>query len=306
MKKFYALSMLLVAGLSYGQAFTATYDFASVTNTSGATDPTPVPTGTNISFGSFTAVNPEVTGAYNSSGSGRFSFNTMPTGAANGETSYANLTGSIDLTKYFQVVLTPSSGYKVSLSQISFRSQRSGTGVRTYSVRTSADNFATNLGTITIDPANTELSTQANNTFFFVNDISTGQNGSKINITSITDINGPLTVRFYGWNAESGTGGTFSIDDVVFTGSVNATGSINDNNIAGLKMFPNPLTGNVLNITSNSDADKTVAIFDVLGKQVVNTKVSNGTVNVSALTSGVYIVKITEEGKTATKKLVVK
>jgi hypothetical protein len=76
--------------------------------------------------------------------------------------------------------------------------------------------------------------------------------------------------------------------------------------IEGFNMFPNPLTGNVLNITSNSNADKTVAIFDVLGKQVLNGKVTEGTVNVSGLTSGIYIVKVTEEGKTATRKLVVK
>ena len=78
------------------------------------------------------------------------------------------------------------------------------------------------------------------------------------------------------------------------------------NEIAGFSMFPNPLTGNVLNITSNSNADKTVAVFDVLGKQVLNGKVTEGTVNVSGLTSGIYIVKVTEEGKTATRKLVVK
>lgn len=84
-----------------------------------------------------------------------------------------------------------------------------------------------------------------------------------------------------------------------------ATAGVKESAIAGLKVFPNPLKGNVLNITSNANAAKTVAIFDVLGKQVVNTTTESTTINVSNLTSGVYIVKITEEGKTATKKLVV-
>jgi hypothetical protein len=88
--------------------------------------------------------------------------------------------------------------------------------------------------------------------------------------------------------------------------NVCSTAGLKDNNIAGLAIYPNPLTGNILNITSNSDADKAVVIFDVLGKQVINTKATNGTVNVSALTAGVYIVKVTEEGKIATKKLVVR
>jgi hypothetical protein len=100
--------------------------------------------------------------------------------------------------------------------------------------------------------------------------------------------------------------GNAALSTIVPLGTYNATGGIKDNSIAGFKMYPNPLTGNVLNITSNSNADKTVAIFDVLGKQVVNAKVTDGTVNVSNLTAGVYIVKVTEEGKTATRKLVVK
>ena len=76
--------------------------------------------------------------------------------------------------------------------------------------------------------------------------------------------------------------------------------------IAGLTMYPNPVSGNVLNITSAANLDMNVAIFDVLGKQVINTKVTNNTVYVSNLNAGVYIVKVTEDGKTATRKLVVK
>jgi hypothetical protein len=90
---------------------------------------------------------------------------------------------------------------------------------------------------------------------------------------------------------------------------VNVCGTASTKNfdtIAGLSLFPNPVSGNVLNITSAANSAMNVAIFDVLGKQVINTKVSNNTVNVSNLNAGVYIVKVTEDGKTATRKLVVK
>ncbi len=93
---------------------------------------------------------------------------------------------------------------------------------------------------------------------------------------------------------------------IVPFGAYNGTASVQQNSLSALKIFPNPLSGSILNITSNSNAAKAIAIYDVLGKQVINTMTTNGTVNVSNLTSGVYIVKITEEGKTATKKLVVK
>jgi hypothetical protein len=63
---------------------------------------------------------------------------------------------------------------------------------------------------------------------------------------------------------------------------------------------------NLFITSSNTAATKSVAIFDVLGKQVVKTTVTNQVVNVSKLISGVYILKITEEGKTATRKLVIK
>ena len=78
-----------------------------------------------------------------------------------------------------------------------------------------------------------------------------------------------------------------------------------DNNINGLTMYPNPLKGNTLFLTSTANAAMSVQIFDLLGKEVLKSNVMNNTVNVSGLNAGVYMVKITEEGKTATRKLVI-
>lgn len=77
------------------------------------------------------------------------------------------------------------------------------------------------------------------------------------------------------------------------------------NAIDGLTMYPNPLKGNTLYLISTANAEMSVQIFDLVGKEVLNSNVMNNTVNVSGLTSGVYIVKVTEEGKTATRKLVI-
>ncbi len=78
------------------------------------------------------------------------------------------------------------------------------------------------------------------------------------------------------------------------------------NDIAGLKVYPNPVSNGVLHIESNLNTERTVTLFDVIGKQVLSTTTSNNTINVAALNSGIYIVKITEGGKTATRKLVIK
>ena len=94
------------------------------------------------------------------------------------------------------------------------------------------------------------------------------------------------------------TPGDFAQGPTLSTKSFNA--------IDGLKMYPNPLTGNILNFSSNANAAMTVQVYDVLGKEVVKGNVTNNTFNTGNLKAGIYIVKITEEGKTATRKLVVK
>jgi hypothetical protein len=81
--------------------------------------------------------------------------------------------------------------------------------------------------------------------------------------------------------------------------------AVKQNTIAGLKVYPNPVVNGNLYITTDSNEAKQVVVYDILGKQVVKTIVTNQAVNVSNLNSGVYMVKITEEGKTATRKLVI-
>ncbi|KGO93866.1 hypothetical protein Q767_14435 [Flavobacterium enshiense DK69] len=75
--------------------------------------------------------------------------------------------------------------------------------------------------------------------------------------------------------------------------------------MTGLNIYPNP-ANDVLHITTSANEIKTIAIYDVMGKEVFNTTTANETINITSLNAGVYIIKITEEGKTATRKLVIK
>ena len=59
-------------------------------------------------------------------------------------------------------------------------------------------------------------------------------------------------------------------------------------------------------ITTKNDLDKEIIIFDVLGKKVLQTTLSSRELNISYLTSGVYIIKINEGDASATRKLIVK
>jgi hypothetical protein len=78
--------------------------------------------------------------------------------------------------------------------------------------------------------------------------------------------------------------------------------------IEGLNFYPNPVSNGKIYITSKSALDKEVAIFDVLGKKVMEADVNANTkeVNISNLSPGVYIIKIKEGDATATRKLIVK
>jgi len=82
--------------------------------------------------------------------------------------------------------------------------------------------------------------------------------------------------------------------------------AVNQNSIAGFTISPNPVNNGVFYISTDANAEKTVAVFDILGKQVLNVTTSESAINVSGLNSGVYMVQVTEEGNTATKKLVIR
>lgn len=81
--------------------------------------------------------------------------------------------------------------------------------------------------------------------------------------------------------------------------------SVADNTIDGFSIYPNPSNSGVINITTRANQIKNVQIFDMLGKKVIEKK-TTATVNISALQAGIYIVKVTENNVSATKRLVVR
>jgi hypothetical protein len=81
--------------------------------------------------------------------------------------------------------------------------------------------------------------------------------------------------------------------------------SVAQNSIKGLKVYPNPVSNGTLFVETAANAERVVTIYNVIGKQVLNTTTSDATINVSSLQAGLYIVKITEEGNTATRKLII-
>ncbi|TBX70663.1 T9SS type A sorting domain-containing protein [Flavobacterium silvisoli] len=154
----------------------------------------------------------------------------------------------------------------------------------------------------------------ANSASLFVNPALGGSEGTPTvtNATGTTVLGATtnllsLAIRQAG-NATAGTG-NIDIDEVRMGDSwayvTAATLKNNQNSISGLKIYPNPVTKGTLFIETSANATKSVAIYDVLGKQVLTASTVDNAVNVSSLNSGVYVIKITEEGKSVTRKLVV-
>jgi len=79
------------------------------------------------------------------------------------------------------------------------------------------------------------------------------------------------------------------------------------NTISGFGVYPNPVKGNSLTITTSSTEAKTVSIFNVLGRKVFSQRFSsmNKTMDISGISSGVYIMKVSEGNNMATKKLII-
>ena len=77
------------------------------------------------------------------------------------------------------------------------------------------------------------------------------------------------------------------------------------NQIDGFAMYPNPTSLGYVNISSKNNAKMNVAVFDILGKQVLTKTVSDNTLNVSNLASGIYIMKVSQENAISTQKLVI-
>lgn len=124
-----------------------------------------------------------------------------------------------------------------------------------------------------------------------------------VTVTSTAPANATLLrFNFRVYPQNSNGGGEFGFDNVIV---YQGLASVKENNIEGLNIYPNPAT-NIVNVTSaNPFAEKHVQLFDMVGKKVIDVKTTS-TINIESLNKGIYVIKINEEGKTATRKLVVK
>ena len=309
MKKFYTLSIILLASLSFGQTpisligVNVPYieDFSGM----GATQTVFLPGWTAINVSSGATLSMAV--SHGNTGAG----NAYNVGAVGTEERAFGSIADATITPALGAVFTNNTGGTVSKISIQTRMEQwreSGNAAvnETIAFSYSLDATSLNTGTWTsvsaldlkekLTGATTNLAVNGNlaSNYSLLSNIIIG-----LNWTNGTN----LWIKWVDVN-EAGNNGMYAIDNFSISVSEASLG-LKQNAIAGLNVYPNPVTDGNLYITSNSSNAKTVAIYDILGKHVFDSKTSNSTLNVSSLKGGVYIVKIAEDGKTDTRKIII-
>ncbi|TWO33737.1 T9SS type A sorting domain-containing protein [Seonamhaeicola sediminis] len=110
-----------------------------------------------------------------------------------------------------------------------------------------------------------------------------------------------------GANWGTSTGGPLTAGDSGTPGSANSfTLSNEDFAIKGFKLYPNPTDLGYVTILSKNNSKMDISVFDMIGKEVLRSAVTNNTLNVSALNTGIYILRVSQDDATSTKRLVIK
>ncbi len=97
---------------------------------------------------------------------------------------------------------------------------------------------------------------------------------------------------------------TVAQDDCSDLGTHNQTLSIDSFTTESFKIYPNPVK-DILSIQINNSIETQIEIFDVLGKKVYSNYIYNSSdINLNQIKKGIYILRITQENKSITKKLI--
>jgi hypothetical protein len=92
------------------------------------------------------------------------------------------------------------------------------------------------------------------------------------------------------WNQVSGPGAVLAVAK---------------NEISGLSIYPNPVSNGKVFINSDNSSSIKVQVYDILGKQLIQKEVTNGSLDVSSLSKGVYLMKVSEGSNSSSRKLII-
>ncbi len=71
-----------------------------------------------------------------------------------------------------------------------------------------------------------------------------------------------------------------------------------------LSIYPNPANGSV-NIKTPLSGVKNIQLYDIMGRTVLNTKITSDVLDVSSVLSGLYLLRISIDDRSSTTKLII-
>ena len=189
MKTFSILAAVVFASLN-AQAIQVTYSFTGAAGNEVSFGPDAQPAG--MSAGNIT----RGSGLTASAASGAFSSSAWTTSATR------------DLTDYYAFTMSPQAGFLMTLSRVELDERRSLTGIRSWSLYSSLDGFASPLGSFVVpDDDLTRLNQGVNLSAAFA-DLATG-----------------VEFRLYAFQSEA-SGGTWRIDNLDISATASAVASV--------------------------------------------------------------------------------
>jgi len=117
--------------------------------------------------------------------------------------------------------------------------------------------------------------------------------------TTIENINIDGNITVVVQDNDSGSA-RVAIDDLSWT--CYSTMDIDDQDFSKLSIYPNPVHGNFITVSTNETLQ--FKIYNIIGKLVSEGQTVNNNINVSMLSSGVYIVKLSNGKQQITKKII--
>lgn len=78
------------------------------------------------------------------------------------------------------------------------------------------------------------------------------------------------------------------------------------NEVPGLNIYPNPVTQSVVYIETDLNQSKEIVIYDVFGALKLKTTLEQNDLYLQNIDAGIYVIRITENNRTSTRKLIVK
>ncbi|WP_082472425.1 S8 family serine peptidase [Flavobacterium sp. Leaf82] len=130
-------------------------------------------------------------------------------------------------------------------------------------------------------------------------------------LTSAVVVSGTVDVNTTGqyiltYTVKDASQNESTVTRTVNVSSTDCTLGLPTNTINGFVLYPNPVVDGKVYIETASNSTKNILVSDMSGKKLLSVQIEKNELNVSTLSTGVYIIKVEQDGNTSVQKLIIK